>query len=466
MQFLSTSKTRIIIICIIIITLIPIGLSISNNERQKVYDIYLKQGNEYLKNKYYNNAIISYQKAIITDSRKDTPYLKLAEIYTLKNNSQNAELILEEGIKNIKDKDNLYLSLGDLLFNQRKYNEAIGIYFQISNEVIERPYKIAEAYYQLNQRAQALAILNEVSENNISNEYFYLKSLFYLFSDSKEALRILKTVNFTGDLEVKTLTLKSLLKNEDSEYNKLLLAKEIIVQGFPIITINPLQQIISQNPKYRDAYLILGKAYFDNNELSKAETNWQKAIEIDLTYGETYFLLSQLYYTQNNLQNAKNEVEKAILLEPTNYRFYSFIAQIYDKQQNCDLKIQSQEKTVNELTLWQNSQTILDNQILLTKYYLDCNETTKSLVLTENLNNSNLTMEKEKIVKDLYLWTKWQKEKDSNILSLYQNYLQKFPDSASGHYHYGKLLEEQGNLTESKKEIERAYELEEPNNAI
>ena len=440
------------------------SLYLSSQEKQKVYDKYLVQANEYYQEKYYNNALISYQKAIVTDSKKSDSYLKLAEIYILKNNLQNAELILKEGAKNVKDDDSIYLALGDLLSKQTRYDETLNAYLQIKNK--EASTKIAITYYQLNQANQALTTLNELTENNYSEEYYYLKSLYFIFSDPQEALKILETGNFTNELSIKTSTLKTLLKNENSEYNKLLLSREIISQGFPSLATNTLQQITADNPQYRDAYLILGKAYFEVNSLNEAEIAWQKAIEIDPTSGETHFLLSQLYYAQNNFQNARIEAEKAFNLEPINYRFSSFLAKIYDKEQNCDLKIQTQEKTVNDLASWQDPQTLQENQIILINYYLNCNEITEAFSLAEKLNNSQNSLEKEKIIKDLYLWIKWLKEKDETLISLYQNYLQKFPNSASGHYHYGKILEEFGNLTESKKEIERAFELEELNNPI
>ena len=72
------------------------------------------------------------------------------------------------------------------------------------------------------------------------------------------------------------------------------------------------------------AYLYLGNAYFQKNELDEAEEFYKEAIERQAHNADAYNNLAWLYYVKgSNLDEAERLVQKALELNPSKKNIYS-----------------------------------------------------------------------------------------------------------------------------------------------
>jgi tetratricopeptide (TPR) repeat protein len=71
------------------------------------------------------------------------------------------------------------------------------------------------------------------------------------------------------------------------------------------------------------AYLYLGNAYFQKNELHEAEESYKEAIKRDAYNADAYNNLAWLYYVKgNNLDEAERLAKKALELNPSKKNVY------------------------------------------------------------------------------------------------------------------------------------------------
>lgn len=445
----------------LILIILGISLIVSEKEQQKTFNRYLQQAEVKLTERYYFDALGLYQKALLTNPNHYQPYLKIAEIYALRSDLVSAKVMLEQGLKRSKDKDPLYLSLGDLYLKDHQINQAIETYVQLKGESPEKHLHLANAYYQQGERQKALQALSNLTP---LPQVVYFQSLAYLFDDPVHARQVLESISFTEDLQSKTQALMEILALEKSDYQTLLLAKELTDQDYPALAIPPLTGIIKNNPHYRDAYLILGQAYFENHQLREAQKTWEQILAIDPTYSQSYYLLSQLSLTQNSFDEAEKWAQKAIYFEQSNPSYYSLLAEIYHEKSSCELEISSQEKVVNDLSLSQTPLELIQNQLILINYYQECQKIDEALLLAEELKN-NETNNLEVEINDSYFWSVWLKRQNAaEIVSAYESLVKQYPSYSLGHEHYGKILSEIGFGEKAETEMRRAEELQINNN--
>jgi len=440
------------------------------SQQEEINSIY-QQATEALEEKYYYKALNFYQETLLLNKKSSYPYIKTAEIHEIKQDFYQSEKILKEGIQNVSDKDELYLSLGKLYLKSNNLSDAEKTLKKIDNPINfpEKNIKLAEIYYKQNNKEKAMEKIEELlSENEIDNttkrflETKYLQSLSSVYDNPQEALTILNQGNFTEEiLLTKTENLKEILNMEVSNYQKLLLSQELINQGFPALIIPEVTKIIKAEPEYRDAYLVLGTAHFESENKEEAKTIWEKAIEKDPAHGENHFLLSQYYLSQKNIEKAELYAERASYIEPKNSKFSVFLATLHFQQNNCEKAIREQERVVNQLVLWQSQEEIINNQISLVNFYLECNNFKKAVSLSEKLKNSQTPTELDQQILDLHAWSFWKK--DGNKEQSTQNYqtlLSQYPNESIIHWHYSKILRESGNIKQADIEKNRAYELD------
>lgn len=434
------------------------------------YKQILPQAETAFKNKEYTEAVILYQKAIAFKNDESLPYLKIASIYELKNNSAEVIKIIQQGLKSASAKDDLYKKLGETYLQTKEYKLAKESFAELSTTSTQRELFLLEVALKQNDLTAAqseIDHLTEISSQTNSNleQFYYFKGLYLIATNLEKAKSELEKETAVS-LQEQKVKLIELLNSEKSDFQTLLLGQELTKQGFSALALPSLQTVVTTQSQSRDAYLVLGSAYYENNQSNEALQNWQKAADLDPSYGETFYLLGQAYYSQKDFPNAQIQIEKAVTLEKSNPLLYRLLARIYAQQNLCDRTITTQEKLVNEISLWQSKEERLDNQITLVKDYQNCQLIDLALSLSEKLSKLDPSMDtvsanRSTEIMELYLWSKWLKNQDINTsLTDYQNFTSKNPDFALGHYHYGLLLEKSGEQKQGQQEKNRGFELD------
>lgn len=111
--------------------------------------------------------------------------------------------------------------------------------------------------------------------------------------------------------------------------------KTLIARAFnqinePALAIWFLKDILTEKPDYRDAWILLGYAYFNLQQFSSAIDAFQKAYEIDSEKPETQYFLGLAYYALDNKIEAQRFLEYAVLngFEPK-LQAYEKLATLY-----------------------------------------------------------------------------------------------------------------------------------------
>ncbi len=107
---------KILAVCIPLIVLATIGILVGISQYNKSQDIkmFIEEGNRYLNDLDYEQAIASYQKALAIDEKHRGANLALGECYEVSGRTAYAEAIYETMIDNNKRDAEAYEKLGEL----------------------------------------------------------------------------------------------------------------------------------------------------------------------------------------------------------------------------------------------------------------------------------------------------------------------------------------------------------------
>lgn len=119
-------KHKLLVICIPLVVLALIGAIIGINRWNKLSlaKSYIEEGNRYLSELNYAQAIASYQQALKIDKRSEAANLGLAECYELNQYTDYAEAIYQTMLDNNPKNAEVYRRLSELYIREGKLDEA------------------------------------------------------------------------------------------------------------------------------------------------------------------------------------------------------------------------------------------------------------------------------------------------------------------------------------------------------
>jgi len=232
--------------------------------------------------------------------------LQLASRYRQEGNLQQAEFIYKEILNFDPNNFHILNYLGNVLQDQRKFDEAI-------------------AYYQKAIKFNPL----------FAGSYFHLGSVFEIIGQSEKAINYYKKAiqydpNFVGSYN-----------NLGNVYRKLGRLDEAIPYFQRAIKVNPhfggsyynlgkvlqnkgqidesifyFQKTLQLNPSFAEAYCNLGDVLREKGRLDEAITNCQKALEIAPFFAEAYCTLGDVLREKGRLDEAISYYQKALQLNP------------------------------------------------------------------------------------------------------------------------------------------------------
>ncbi len=254
-----------------------------------------------------NLHAIQILKNLIDETDKSDLYFALAELYEAMGFIDAGKKVLTELLdKKNKDKNDTFY-LGQYLFRNFRWFEAIEVLNNISDVTPAALFLIAYSYMMLN-------------EFELSKEYFSN----FIISDEKNDLK--QEANFyLAKVEYE-------LKNYDSALNyatnaeylysdywelNLTLAKVYYSLDMFSHAINPIQKALKLNPKDAAVYEFAGKIYYQLNDYKKAEKYFSEYIDLSSDVSaEIYTLLAKSFVKQKKNDEANLFFELALQIDP------------------------------------------------------------------------------------------------------------------------------------------------------
>jgi len=90
-----------------------------------------------------------------------------------------------------------------------------------------------------------------------------------------------------------------------------------------------LENAVRLYPQYREAVLLLGTAYMDKKDWSKAEPVLQRVLTLDPKTTSAYFALGELYLRQKKFGDAETNMLSGIRLEPKSVQGHFLLGRLY-----------------------------------------------------------------------------------------------------------------------------------------
>lgn len=260
-----------------------------NTEENKTYTEYLKQGDSALANNDYQNAIANFANAAKLNPTSTTPLMRLADSYLRSNQIPKAIDNFEKALAINPDLTDAKIGLVKSSLAKRDIESAKNSLWQLdANNPQVQYYKAITLilYKEFDQSKDIFTnlVANENTDTSIKNKSTIFLDKYRTFESFKEGEEV-----FLETLLAKAMT-------EVEEY----------YAAIPL-----LFDVIDQKNNYRDAWIVLGYAYLNINQIPDAIDAFTQARYLDDDKPETLFFLGLSYYANNEYQQATNYLEAA-----------------------------------------------------------------------------------------------------------------------------------------------------------
>ncbi len=243
--------------------------------------------------------------------------------------------------KQVKEKENNYIDLGDMHADNDQHETAIEYYnlaLKINPYNDNTYFKVCKSYIALGNYNMAEPYIRRALELDTENpRYKYFQTVVMDKSDTKStiALQNLNDIDplkdfedsyYNKDLYKENIPQKEKEKSLISEYYEDEDKKEIL---------DKLSRQEYKDFSYKQSqeldYLDLGDLHFDNREFETAAEYYKMALGINSSNDYTYYKLSRCYIELGRFEEADNYIEKAMALSGKNRKYTYFKNQIDDK---------------------------------------------------------------------------------------------------------------------------------------
>jgi len=432
----------------------------------------LREAETALSEHSYQEALTLYQKAMLIDKSNYLPYLAAAEIYSLKNQPQNALDLILQGVQNAAEKKELYLEAGRLSLALNDPQKAREYLLHADQQDFQTHLLAGQTYLVQDNLPQAQKMLSAATTTQPTDpaSHYYL-ALALVFDDPQKALEEAKTAterSWEGKAKALSLqqTLAEMLAAKNDLFKTTLMCYALLAAGYPQPTINPLKAVLRQDPKYRDALILLGTVQFKLEQENEALSYLNAALQIDPAYAQTSLLLGQIYESQTNFPEAQKYFEQASELEHLNVTFLEELATFYERREQFTQATDTWEKlTANEEEV---DLTKIENEIHLAFLYLDkLHDLAKGGDWASQLKTASDSdslplpdADLKSRIEDLDLWFSFSQGKEKEALEGYQTLVTQSPYNPLFWYHKAKVEEALGKKKESKESLTRARDLD------
>ena len=321
---------------------------------------------------------------------------------------------------------------------------------------------LGEVYLQKTEIERAKATFNQLSD--IPEKFFFLGSIAAFENDFEIAKRNLliakKSANMKNRAEIILSAFEefSLFPNGNNLHLKLLLAKSFDQLGFFEMAVLSTKNILKENDKYRDAYIVLGHAYLSLEKFIFAKSAFEKALELDPTKPETAYFLA---ITENEM---KNFTSAAIMMQKAIKNDFSPKVDALKKLGEFNINLGNYQEAENNFEeVLQLSDQNIDNFIQPIWILLDLlKDTKKALAL------ARWSVEKhpqKAMSHNLLGWALLEDKQFTEAKKSLQKSLDLDPNLAAAYLNLGKLFEKLEEPQKAIKNFKKAYQID-PTSAV
>ena len=301
-----------------VMTLIPICVIGQNGKK------YFKAGNEFVDNLKYDDAVAQFTSAIGLEPSNSDYYIARAQVYEKLLKYEDAKVDYEKSIifkpKNVDP----LISLGAVLNKLGKFEEALTLLNRATRMDKRNPAIYPEkviALIGLEKYDQALRVSDTAVIIKDTPTNYYHRGLCY--------------INLNNDLMGKKELEKAISKDKKMPEPRLALAG-LLIDSDPQEAMNQCNEVIKNNDRNTDAYLMRSKVYKKNLDYPNAINDISKNILIDPSKAVFYLARGTCYQEFNQHTNAINDFSKYISLNPNDPDAYFSRARSYEEIMNYD----------------------------------------------------------------------------------------------------------------------------------
>lgn len=320
-------------------------------------------------------SIGRYQKALVLLNELPETYIKnkkIASVYESIDNYKRATGFYEKALS-LKENDVLKLKLGKIHIRLNQFNKAIALLEEIvdkDSDNLLAKYLLGKLYLKTNQTKKAATFFKELKRaDNTNANYPYYLGLVY----QKLKKRNLKIDNFLEAYRKDNQHIKAIEKLaiafrvlRDRDSSNLFVNKGLQVVPNHInlnkLKINDffrkkkykeairlLKKIDSIKPNEHYTHKMLGKSYYELEELDSAKMYFSKALKLDRSDFKSYILLGSIYFEEKDLQNASiNYLMATIVGKEPRDQAHLGMANVFFEQKKPKRVIEQYKKAIAE----------------------------------------------------------------------------------------------------------------------
>lgn len=294
------------------------------------YDKQFNYAYELHKNKNYPDAIVFYKKAIAINSKMPEPYINIAQIYRLQNETAKADAAVSHGLSNLPNNKELIAMKNEIkteeagnlyntavkYFNSGDYKTALDNYLKIQLQTPEVLYSIASCYFELGQNEKAIEYFKKVLEktpNDTKAMYFIANSYVNLQNTNAATEYLNKILSIEPDNTDAKTALASLKQGQEGR--DLDMAISLYEKKQYNDSLALLNKIIAANPKNAYAYYYKGAIFDEGKKTDEAIAEYRKAINADANFSLCYYMLAVDLDTKEEYKEAVGYYEKYLSLK-------------------------------------------------------------------------------------------------------------------------------------------------------
>ncbi|MFP4459041.1 MAG: tetratricopeptide repeat protein [Candidatus Zixiibacteriota bacterium] len=335
--------------------------------RQQLADIYLETGSD-------DKGIRLYERLIVEKPNFHKNYIKLAQLYFIKEQPTAANDVLGDAYGRFKGDVEFLKSAADLNLRAEQYDMAIDLFDDVldkEKDAIEAYYGTAIAYELKDELKNAQKYYEKAFRIRVPAEEIFLTYLALLARQDKMEQAIDKANNFIEENDVSPKIYQRLaflyMVTSQNENALIYLKKTIELSERP-------------NP---DIFIYIAEIYAEEGNLDSANTYWRKFLDLEnnnlenitqylsfmMQYGDTVgtiakfdslqslypdsaaldFFMGSYYYEKNTLDSANVWFSRALRKEPNNPQILFIAGDIYERSGKREKAIKLFSR-LNELT--------------------------------------------------------------------------------------------------------------------
>ena len=210
-------------------------------------------------------------------------------------------------------------------------------------------------------------------------------------------------------------------------------------------------QQLEQAPQSPLLHNLLGQLWTTANDYTRAEQEYRKAIDLDNSLFQAYLNLAGIYLRMGKQDQAINEYEAVLAKNPNAIQAHMMLGVIHDIRKEFD-KAQARYETILKL----NPRFVPAANNLAWILAEQGGNLDVALAYAQTAREGN---PEDPYIADTLGWIYYKKNAPLLAVNLLKEAVDKLPNRAEVHYHYGMAQAKNNNPSEAKKALQTAIKL-------